>query len=119
MKVGLQKSIQGAFRQLSDLVTLVTYVQATPGAYDATTDTRTVTTVEYPNVRAMKVRMSEEERASFVANKKAEKLLIAYLDLPLVPQLTDYVLIDGERWEVRKLTPPPADTLHILFIQEP
>jgi hypothetical protein len=120
LKAKIQKQVQSALQKIDDLALSITYVSVVPGTYDPATDTNGNTDTPYPGIKAAIVRMTEEERAVWPVNKQVEKILIAALDLPGVsPKMTDYVLIDGDRWEVKKLTPPPGDALHILFVARP
>lgn len=120
LKSKIQKQVQSAIKKVADLGITLTYVQVAPGTYVPSLDQTADVEVSTLNVPAVKVRMTEEERATWPVNKNVEKILIAALDLPgVTPKLTDYVLIDGDRWEVKKLTPPPGESLHILFVQEP
>lgn len=120
LKATIQRQVQGAIKKIGDLALPITYVVVVPGAYDASADTNANAETQITGINAALVRMTEEERAVWPVNKQVEKILIAALDMPGVkPKLTDYVLIDGDRWEVKKLTPPPGDALHILFVARP
>ena len=79
----LKKAAQSALKTTGDLADRIIYVQRTFGAYDPTTDTRTVTEVTHANVPALLCRFQEEDADWYPTNAKGQKLLIAYLDLPI------------------------------------
>lgn len=115
----IKKMVQGGFDKLGDLVTYVTYVSVTPGTYDPTTGMTADQETEYPNTRVMLVDLDETEVSWFPGEKETQKVLIAALDLPAFPTISDYLLIDGVRWQVKRRRPVPGGSLHKLFIQEP
>ena len=101
-------------------VVRVTYVAvAVSDSYDATAGLPTVTPTSYTNVPAAPCRLTDEEMEWFPANKETQKILIAYLDLPIVPVASDYVTMDGVRWSVIKVRHWPAKAGFAIFLQKP
>lgn len=120
----LRNAVKGAIQKLgpeaSDgLIPLVTYVQSTPTSYDATTDAMGALETTYTNVPAALVASRDEERDWADADVHAKKALIAFNDLPIVPEQTDYLRIGGVKWEIKKIKQLPGMPVHVLFIQEP
>lgn len=111
--------VKKAFTALGDIPLSITYTYVTPGAYDPLTDTLTTTTVVVNNVKAVNVALKEQEMDWFPADINTQKLLIAAVDLPSTPTASDFVLIGGVRWEVRRVNRVPGESLYTLFIQEP
>lgn len=115
----LKQAAKTAMRATGDLTVRVTYVKRAFGAYDAATDTRAVTTTPYPDVPALLCRFTEDDADWYPTNAKGQKLLIAYLDLPIEPDDADYVIIDGAEWNLHKRKALPGSSLHILFVRQP
>jgi hypothetical protein len=109
-------AVKTAMNAIGDLKTPITYTRVEPGNYDPATDTTLDVTQAYP-IEAPIVGLTEDEMAWIATDKKGAKLLIAAADLPVVPLITDYVLIDGARWEVVKIKRVPGNSLWILVIQ--
>lgn len=115
----LKKAAQSALKATGDLADRVTYVQRTLGAYDAEADTRAVTEVTHTNIPALFCKFQEEDADWYPTNAKGQKLLIAYLDLPIETDDSDYVLIDGAEWNIHKRKSVPGSSMHILFVRQP
>lgn len=117
-KANIAKLVKRAFQVTGDIPIPITFVQVTLGAYDPVQGTRAAVTTNY-TLTAINPKLTEQELTWFPADINTQKLLIAALDLPVIPKADDYVLIDGVRWEVRRVNRVPGDSLYILFIQEP
>lgn len=118
LKVQVKKVFAKALKD--GFAELVVYNAVTVGAYDTATDTRTVTTETVENLPAVPVGLSKQEVDYFPANRRTVKLLISALDLgTLVPKETDYVLISGTRWDVKRVKEVPGMSLWTLYLQEP
>lgn len=113
----IKAAVSRAIELADDIRTTMTYRRVTLGAYDATTDTRAETVTDYTLVTAL-VGLSDQEVDYWPADIVTQKILIASNDLPVVPQVTDYVLINGIRWEVKRVKTAPGGSLFVVFIQE-
>lgn len=111
--------VKQAIAKVSDLGTTLTYVQRVPGAYDPVTDSRTFTTTTYNNVPCVLTNLSDEDIEWWPANIVGQKALIAYNDLPLTPDDSDYVMIGGDRWSLARVKGVPGNSLHILYLRRP
>lgn len=119
LKDKIAKQVQKALQTVGDLAITLTYVYVTVGSYDVATDTQTTTTLSYPGVTAVSVALTEAEVDYFPGNRNTQKLLIAALDIGAQPKSEDYVLIDGVKWEVKRVKNVPGKSLYIIFVQEP
>lgn len=109
-------AVKAAMKAVGDLKTPVVYSRVIPGAYDPDTDTTNDTVTTY-TFEAVRVGLAETEQAWIAVDKVGAKLLIAYADLPIEPLITDYVTIEGARWEVVNKKRVPGDSLWSLIIQ--
>jgi hypothetical protein len=117
LKKMVKKALDIVGTDPSGLQILVTYTQLTPGLYDPATDTMGGITTAYTSVPAMLVATKDEERDWINADVNSQKALIAYENLPIVPEQQDYLTIDGDRWEIKKMKMLPGTPVHILYIQ--
>lgn len=111
--------VRKAFQTVGDLKQTVSYTRVVPGIYDPATDTTsdTVTTTE---IEVIPVALTDKELEWFPSVESAtQKLLIKAEDLTAVPTLSDYVTIDGVKWEVKRTKQVPGGALYTVFIQEP
>lgn len=117
----LRSAVTKAFEAIGNdgLLTFVTYVQVTPGAYNPTTDAMTTTTITHTNVRAALVKVRDDERDWAPNDARVQKALIPYADLPIIPQNQDHILINSVKWDIKRINSLPGTPVHILFIQEP
>lgn len=111
--------VQQAIAKVDDLGTTLTYVQRVPGAYDPATDARTFTTTTYNAVPCVLAKLTDEDIEWFPANVVGQKALIAYNDLPITPDDSDYVTIGGDRWSMARIKGVPGGSLHILYLRRP
>lgn len=108
--------VNAAMAAIGDLKIAVTYRRVVPGAYDPATDTTADTVTTY-TFEVPRVGLSEEEMPWIPVDKKGAKLLIPRSNLPVMPLITDYVEIEGERWEVIRIRRVPGDSVWIVIIQ--
>lgn len=114
------KAIQKGMAKFANLRIVLDYVSATPGTYDPDLDTVTTLTETVADVFAMAVKLKDQEIDWFPADIITQKLLIPSLDLPgVTPDVNDYVLISGTRWNVKRVSRLPGDPLWVIFVQEP
>lgn len=114
----IKKLVQTAISKVGDLADMITYVSVVPGAYDPASNTTADTTQSY-QFRCVVTGLNEEETAWFLPDAVTQKLVIAALDLPVRPDRADYVLIEGVRWEVKKVKGVPGRSVWLVYIQEP
>jgi hypothetical protein len=121
--MSINRILQNGVKKLMDTLDAgsvsirLTYVQTVPGNYDLLTDTQVDTLTTHLNVPAVAGRTREEEVSWTPVNVDTRKLVIAYLDLQIVPTLQDYVIIDGVRFVVKKLRPVPGNSVHVIFVE--
>lgn len=109
-------AVKKAMNAIGDLKIPITYRRVVPGSYDPVTDTTSDSVTTY-TFMAARVGLSEAEHAWIQTDRKGCKLLISRFDLPVAPLITDYVEIDGERWEVIRLNRVPGDAVWIVILQ--
>lgn len=114
----LKTLVKKAIDTVDDLAVLITYYDVTPGAYDVASDTVTNTSTTYASVRAVLVKLTDEEVAWFPADAIGQKALIAYNDLPITPEPHDYLTIAGVTWQIFKSKAVPGNSLHILYLRK-
>lgn len=120
LKSLVQSAAQKALVATGDIAVRFKYLQQTSaGVYDPTTGLTTATYVEYPNVRGLVCRLTEDDLDWFPANVTGQKLLVSYLDLPIETDDADFVVIGTKRWNVFKRKEAPGDSLHILYLHMP
>lgn len=110
---GVKKAIALA----DDVRATMTYTRVVLGVYDPVTDTRTNTTTNYTLTTAL-VGLSNMEVDYWPADIVTQKIIIASADLPITPQVTDYVTINAIRWEVKRVKSAPGGSLFVVYIQE-
>lgn len=115
----LNSLVQTAIKITDDLRTSVDYVQVTLGSYDPITDvvskTETTTTV-----LAILTREKEAENDFIVPDSNTQFCLIAALDIPgVVPDVDDYLIIDGQIWEIMGKPTVTGNSLWKLKIRLP
>lgn len=119
--MGLNTRIKAAVKQAialaDDVRSTMTYSRVVLGAYDPVTDARTNTTTNYTLVTAL-VGLSDMEVDYWPADIVTQKVLIASEDLPITPQVTDYITINAIRWEVKRVKTAPGGSLFVVYIQE-
>lgn len=118
-KAKINTLVKKVFTSLGDLPISVDYTYVVPGTYDPATDTMQNTGTTITGVPAVNVKLKEQELDWFPAEINTQKLLIAANDLTDPPSAQDYVTIDSVRWEVKRVSRVPGDSLWIIFIQEP
>lgn len=118
-KAKINTLVKKAMNALGDLPVAINYTYVVPGAYDVAADTITNSLLVVSGVPAVNVKLKEQELDWFPADINTQKLLIAAVDLPSPPQSSDYVTIGTVKWEVKRVSRVPGDSLYIIFIQEP
>ena len=113
----IKAAVSRAIELADDVRTQVTYRRIALGPYDPVSDTRAETITEYPLLTAV-VGLSDAEVDYWPADIVTQKILIAANDLPIVPEVTDNVTINGLRWEVKRVKTTPGGSLYVVFIQE-
>lgn len=119
LSANVSKLVQNAIKKTGDLAARVTYVRVVPGAYNPTTDTAADTETSYTNIPVVLTNLDQTESDWFLPDKIMQKMVVAALDLPVSPLVTDYVLIDGVKWEVKRIRTVPGNSLWLVYIQSP
>lgn len=117
IKSKLKALAQKAMIATGDLRTSITYSRVTLGAYDPATDVR-AETVSTTTLLAVLTNISDMEVDYFPTDIVTQKVIIAGSDLPIVPEVTDYITIGAVRWEVKRVKRIPGDSIYIVYIQE-
>ena len=95
------------------------YVQKGSRAYDTSTRTYSSVDTSYPDVPAVLAKFSIEEMDDEVISATDLKVIIAALDLPVLPKTQDQVVTDtGETYNVERLMGVPGDSLYILHVRK-
>jgi uncharacterized cysteine cluster protein YcgN (CxxCxxCC family) len=117
-KAFLNQQVEKAFGQMGDVRLTVTYTRVTSGAYDPATDSIINVTENVVVENCVGVRPNTREVEWFPADATTLKLLIAGTALPFAPTTEDYVTINGARWEVRRVSSVPGNSLWMVYIVE-
>lgn len=100
------------------LGTLVTYQRFSAAIYDPQTgDVLPGTVIESPNVSVILAEYDAHEVLPDVVLRTDQKALALRSDLPVTPQTTDCLLIDGICWRVVRIQTDPSGTIWILHIR--
>lgn len=113
----VKAAVKQAIALADDVRTTMTYTRVVLGTYDPATDARANTTTNYTLVTAL-VGLSDMEVDYWPADIVTQKVLIASDDLPIVPQVHDYITINGIRWEIKRIKTAPGGSLFVVYIQE-
>jgi len=118
----LQQQVQGVMDILGQddgLAPNCVYVQKGSRAYDTSTRTYSSVDTSYPDVPAVLAKFSIEEMDDEVISATDLKVIIAALDLPVLPKTQDQVVTDtGETYNVERLMGVPGDSLYILHVRK-
>ena len=114
----LRNGAMQAVRALGDIPKLVTYVKVMPGVYDPETGLTADTETSYP-ITVPLFRLLETEVSWFPAPDKTRRVIVPYPILPIALGRNDYFLIDGVRWETKKIRAPTGDAVTIFYLQSP
>lgn len=122
--VDVAKLAQKAMKTASDVADAtepVTFVRSVPGNYNPTTGVPDETLTEYVIERALLTDISEaEQRMLGPVDKLTQKMIIAALDLAIVPARSDYVVdADGIRWEILRIKKVPGGSIYIVYLMGP
>lgn len=118
LKSVAQKLAQKAIKIAGDLATTVEYRRITASAYNPATDAN-VDTFTAITVKGVLVRGKEDEDDSNTPDDVSTKVIIAALDLGVVPAGHDVMIINGATWEIVKLVYDPAQAAYIFTIRVP
>lgn len=115
----LKRLVQDALKRTGDLRTYVTYVQQTPGPYDPVTDEISFVTVVHTDIPALLVKLSNEDLEWWPGDMIGQRALIAYNDLPITPDDSDHILVDGVKWSIYRTKGVPGGSLHNIYLRLP
>lgn len=121
--MGLRADLQGAvstiMTALGDLAQDVVFESVSVGGYNPTTDANTVTTTTV-NCTGFLYRKRETQVDTSKAVKYVLQVLLKFDDLdPIIPKESDYVTVDGVRYEVTDVKTIPRDSGYILTVRKP
>ena len=113
-----QRLAQSIMDRAGDLVPNITFVQVTLGTYDVANDTNVASTTNHAT-RGFLSRLNEHEFDWFPAEWHVQRLIVAYLDLPLTAKTGDHFVINSERWDIQRIARLPGDSATIFYIRRP
>lgn len=132
--MGLKRDIAGlvslAIGLTGDLSPGVVYRRHTGTSYDIKLGRPVDTFTDYgaapgPSLKGTLARFSESERDSEVNVLTDQKILIAFADLERLgfpagaePSQNDDIIINGVKWDVRRVLGVPGNSLYILHIRK-
>lgn len=112
----VQGLVQTAIQTVGDLAEDFLYQSVGTSVYDTTTGATTETVTPY-NVTGIFSRFTTHEIDSKVVVATDAKLTIAYLDLPVTPNVADNItFLIGRTWKPVRIISPPGSaawTIHI------
>ena len=119
----VQGLVQQSFQILGDLTESVVYSSVQTAAYNTSTGATTSTVTKY-NFNAVLNRFKQEELDTYsiraehkIVSSTDAKLLVAYLDLPVEPNVSDTMVINGRTWKVVQYLNVPGSSLWTLHIR--
>lgn len=118
----LKQQVRGVMRILGQddgLAPFITYIGTGERVYDPTTRSYNSTDTNYENIPAVLAKFKVDEIDESVVSATDLKVLIAALDLPVVPKTQDQVqTVDGSVFNVERLLGVPGDSLHVLHVRK-
>ena len=128
LKQTLRDAVDAVFAGLDDIPLDITYVKVTVGAYDIDNDVPGVTTTNVA-IQAILYNGKDIEQDSIwrmtSAQAKHTHTDETYVLLPAStlgsykPKTTDYLMIEGEKYEIYGKVPVPSDPCYILKVRKP
>lgn len=94
----------------------LTYVSVALGAYNAATGVRASVPTNYTPVTLL-TGLEDREQAWFPADANVQKAIIPFSALSVAVSSQDYFLIDGVRWEIKKVLTPPTQAIRKFYIE--
>lgn len=110
-----------AIKTLGDINTAIVYVKITPGVYNTTTGVQANTPVSLPMTVPV-LTLDENERKEFPAPDQTRRVIIPWTELQakgVEPDPTDYILIGGQQWEIKRFKVVPTAAITKLYIESP
>lgn len=126
LKQTLRDAVDAAFAAIGDIALTITYVKVTVGAYDEDTDQPTLTTTNVTiqcvlyngkDVDQDSVWRLTSAQSKHTATDETRALLPASTLASYKPKLSDYLLIDGVKYEIFGILPVPSDPCWILQVR--
>lgn len=124
----LKSAVDTIFTALDDIPLTITYVKVTLGSYDLDTDLPATTLVNV-TIKAVVYNGKDIEQDSIwrltSAQSKHTNTDETYALLPAStlgsyrPKNTDYLMIEGEKWEIYGKIPVPSNPCWILKVRKP
>lgn len=112
----LRQIVKLAMNEVGDLKETIIYHSVVTGLYDPVTDTQNKTDTAYGPFMAANVKLKDAEFDYFPAGLITQKWLIQFANIP-VPTESDYLIWQGQKWEVRKSARVPGDVVWQVFVQ--
>lgn len=114
----LKNLVKTAFDTIGDLKTPVEYHHVISlGTYDATMDT--VTPIEeIVDLEVPLLNISEKEISWAPVDTDGQKALVAASDISFEPSTSDWMIINGDKWEVKGKKPVTGNSMYTLFLQK-
>lgn len=96
----------------------IVYKHVTGSAYNPATGATTLTTETY-NTKGTLTRFRDREIDGARIQVSDQRVLIAYNDLLIEPNMTDWLEINGVRWNITTARLDPTGSLHTLQVRKP
>lgn len=114
----LRNAMNAALNAAGDTKTVMNYHRVTIGSHDPATDATTLTETVVP-ITTFLYGLSEAEFDYTEGDLDNQKFIVNYDALGFAPEKTDYVVINGENWEVTKVRAFPGGQIgFIVFIRK-
>lgn len=118
----IDNQVKGAMKilgQVDGLAPFGVYVQKGERVYDAATRTYTSTDTNHSNIPMVFAKFKVDELDNEVVTSTDQKVLVAALDLPIVPKSQDAIIdAKGDTYNIERLLGVPGDSLHILHVRK-
>lgn len=114
----IKKLVKTAFDTVGDIKTPIEYHHVISlGTYDTTTDTVTPI-VEISNFDVVLTNISEKEIVWAPVDTNGQKVLVPSEYINFTPTTSDWMIIDGSKWEVKGKKPVTGNSMYTLFVQK-
>lgn len=118
----IKRQVQGAMKILGQedgLAPLHDYIATDGTTYDTATATVIPVTTTYPDVPMVLARFRIDEMDNQIVPQTDMKVLIAALDLDVLPSVQDLVYLkNGMAYMVERILGVPGASLHILHVRQ-
>lgn len=117
LKAIVLNAVKSISRVVDDIEVTLNYSQVTNSTYDASTGTNSDTVI-VTVLTGIEIAMTEDEFEYMTDPKTVKKIMIPGAEINFDPDVKDYAIIAGVRWNTRKWRRKIAGSSYIFWMQE-